>query len=172
LSFPVYSAILCESWFLLWVKLQGTKMNSTAFCCNEENMHACSTVLSLIQVCALDPCICKKKFTDLAALSLLFSHIVWRWNGAEMLEKLRGKRLMFVGDSLNRGQWISMVCLLQSLIPVGKKSMSPNAPLTIFKAEVNIICNVYLFSGKSRSSSLLQFSLWWTLNLVIKTQVI
>lgn len=58
-----------------------------------------------------------------------------RWNGTEMWEKLRGKRLMFVGDSLNRGQWISMVCLLQSLIPAGKRSMSPNAPLTIFKAE-------------------------------------
>lgn len=43
---------------------------------------------------------------------------------------------MFVGDSLNRGQWISMVCLLQSVIPADKKSMSPNAPLTIFRAEV------------------------------------
>ncbi|KMZ71887.1 Protein trichome birefringence-like 35 [Zostera marina] len=57
-----------------------------------------------------------------------------RWNATEMLEKLRNKRLMFVGDSLNRGQWISMVCLLQSVIPNGKKSMSPNAELTIFKA--------------------------------------
>lgn len=54
-----------------------------------------------------------------------------------MLEKLRGKRLMFVGDSLNRGQWISMVCLLQSVIPADKKSMSPNAALTIFKMEVS-----------------------------------
>ncbi|PKU78220.1 protein trichome birefringence-like 35 [Dendrobium catenatum] len=58
-----------------------------------------------------------------------------RWNGREMLEKLRNKRLMFVGDSLNRGQWISMVCLLQSMVPTGQKSMSPNAHLTIFTAE-------------------------------------
>ncbi|OVA07840.1 PMR5 N-terminal domain [Macleaya cordata] len=58
-----------------------------------------------------------------------------RWNATEMWEKLRNKRLMFVGDSLNRGQWISMVCLLQSVIPVDKRSMSPNAPLTIFRAE-------------------------------------
>ncbi|AES86749.2 putative PMR5 domain, PC-Esterase [Medicago truncatula] len=58
-----------------------------------------------------------------------------RWNVKEMWEKLRGKRLMFVGDSLNRGQWISMVCLLQSEIPADKRSMSPNAHLTIFRAE-------------------------------------
>ncbi|XP_010423974.1 PREDICTED: protein trichome birefringence-like 35 [Camelina sativa] len=58
-----------------------------------------------------------------------------RWNVTEMWEKLRGKRLMFVGDSLNRGQWISMVCLLQSVIPRDKQSMSPNAHLTIFRAE-------------------------------------
>lgn len=58
-----------------------------------------------------------------------------RWNVTEMWEKLRGKKLMFVGDSLNRGQWISMVCLLQSVIPANKRSMSPNAQLTIFRAE-------------------------------------
>ncbi|XP_010490531.1 PREDICTED: protein trichome birefringence-like 35 [Camelina sativa] len=58
-----------------------------------------------------------------------------RWNVTDMWEKLRGKRLMFVGDSLNRGQWISMVCLLQSVIPRDKQSMSPNAHLTIFRAE-------------------------------------
>ncbi|KAK0601947.1 hypothetical protein LWI29_028951 [Acer saccharum] len=54
-----------------------------------------------------------------------------------MWEKLRGKRLMFVGDSLNRGQWISVVCLLQSLILENKRSMTPNAQLTDFRAEVN-----------------------------------
>ncbi|XP_076914054.1 protein trichome birefringence-like 35 [Bidens hawaiensis] len=58
-----------------------------------------------------------------------------RWNATEMWNKLRGKRLMFVGDSLNRGQWISMLCLLESAIPADKKSITPNAPLTIFRAE-------------------------------------
>ncbi|KAL8039053.1 hypothetical protein ABFX02_10G009900 [Erythranthe guttata] len=58
-----------------------------------------------------------------------------RWNSTEMWEKLRGKRLMFVGDSLNRGQWISMLCLLQSSVPPDKQSITPNSELTIFRAE-------------------------------------
>ncbi|CAN6469696.1 unnamed protein product [Victoria cruziana] len=58
-----------------------------------------------------------------------------RWNATAMWEKLRDKRLVFVGDSLNRGQWISMVCLLQSVIPEDQKYMTPNSHLTIFKAK-------------------------------------
>jgi hypothetical protein len=37
---------------------------------------------------------------------------VRRFDGRELLERLRGKRLVFVGDSLGRNQWESMLCLL------------------------------------------------------------
>ncbi|CAL1411435.1 unnamed protein product [Linum trigynum] len=50
----------------------------------------------------------------------------WRWqpkdcnlprfDGKLMLEKLRNKRLVFVGDSLGRNQWESMLCLLSSVV--------------------------------------------------------
>ncbi|XP_019188121.1 PREDICTED: protein trichome birefringence-like 35 [Ipomoea nil] len=58
-----------------------------------------------------------------------------RWNATEVWEKLRGKRLMFVGDSLNRNQWMSMVCMLQSVIPSDKRYMSPQQHLSIFRTE-------------------------------------
>ncbi|XP_009783417.1 protein trichome birefringence-like 4 [Nicotiana tabacum] len=39
-----------------------------------------------------------------------------RLNAKEMLELLRGKRLVYVGDSLNRNMWESMVCLLRNSV--------------------------------------------------------
>ncbi|KAF9591934.1 hypothetical protein IFM89_010292 [Coptis chinensis] len=57
-----------------------------------------------------------------------------RFNATALLEMLRGKRLVFVGDSLNRGQWVSMVCLVESVIPPALKSMHNNGSLITFKA--------------------------------------
>ncbi|CAO2832900.1 unnamed protein product [Amaranthus hypochondriacus] len=39
-----------------------------------------------------------------------------RLNGTHMLELLRGKRLVFVGDSLNRNMWESLVCVLRNSV--------------------------------------------------------
>lgn len=38
-----------------------------------------------------------------------------------MLEMLRGKRLVFVGDSLNRNMWESLVCILRNSVKDKKK---------------------------------------------------
>ncbi|XP_072954791.1 xylan O-acetyltransferase 1-like [Typha angustifolia] len=69
----------------------------------------------------------------------------WRWQPNDcslpkfdarlFLERLRGKRFMFVGDSLNRNQWESMVCLVQSALSPGKTRKSWQGSLTIFHAE-------------------------------------
>ncbi|CAO2040506.1 unnamed protein product [Urochloa humidicola] len=39
-----------------------------------------------------------------------------RLNPAVMLERLRGKRLVFVGDSLNRNMWESLICILRNSV--------------------------------------------------------
>ncbi|XP_062232528.1 probable xylan O-acetyltransferase 9 [Phragmites australis] len=72
---------------------------------------------------------------------------LWRWqphdctlpafDANRMLETLRNKRMLFVGDSLNRGQFTSMVCLLQSAIPDAAArsfDMSPDQQHTVFTA--------------------------------------
>ncbi|WVZ79109.1 hypothetical protein U9M48_026727 [Paspalum notatum var. saurae] len=51
----------------------------------------------------------------------------WRWaprrcslprfNATDFLERLRGKRLMLVGDSMNRNQFESMLCILREALP-------------------------------------------------------
>ncbi|PKI43138.1 hypothetical protein CRG98_036444 [Punica granatum] len=39
-----------------------------------------------------------------------------RLNGKKMLKMLTGKRLVFVGDSLNRNMWESLVCILRNSV--------------------------------------------------------
>ncbi|WOL00284.1 protein trichome birefringence-like 6 [Canna indica] len=53
-------------------------------------------------------------------------YMKWRWqpngcsiprfNPVKMLELIRGKRLVFVGDSINRNQWESMLCMLRTAL--------------------------------------------------------
>lgn len=43
--------------------------------------------------------------------------VVGRFDATDMLERLRGKRVIIVGDSLNRNQWESLACLLYSALP-------------------------------------------------------
>ncbi|KAL1217844.1 Protein trichome birefringence-like 30 [Cardamine amara subsp. amara] len=69
----------------------------------------------------------------------------WRWqprdcslprfDGKLLLEKLRGKKLMFIGDSIHYNQWQSMVCMVQSIIPSGEKTINHTAQMSIFNIE-------------------------------------
>ncbi|URE36176.1 hypothetical protein MUK42_16581 [Musa troglodytarum] len=44
-----------------------------------------------------------------------------RLNATDMLERLRGKRLVYVGDSLNRNMWESLVCTLRNAVKDKRK---------------------------------------------------
>lgn len=46
--------------------------------------------------------------------------MVGRFDATDMLERLRGKRVIIVGDSLNRNQWESLACLLYSALPTSQ----------------------------------------------------
>ncbi|CAD6236097.1 unnamed protein product [Miscanthus lutarioriparius] len=78
----------------------------------------------------------------------------WRWQPKDcsmprfdaklFMERLRGKRFMFVGDSLNRNQWESMVCLVQSAVSPGKKYVSWEGQRVVFHAwEFNATVEFY-----------------------------
>ncbi|KAG8377070.1 hypothetical protein BUALT_Bualt09G0130000 [Buddleja alternifolia] len=76
----------------------------------------------------------------------------WRWqphhcdiprfNGTALLEKLRGKKLVYVGDSLNRNQWKSMLCLIDSYLPPSSTK------------QVNLTGNLYSFHSSEYNATI------------------
>lgn len=50
--------------------------------------------------------------------------------------------MMFVGDSLQRNQWQSFVCLVDSVIPENQKSMKRGRVHSVFRVKV---CPVTIF---------------------------
>ncbi|CAI9091357.1 OLC1v1026366C1 [Oldenlandia corymbosa var. corymbosa] len=68
----------------------------------------------------------------------------WRWkpdgctiprfDALEFLGRMRRKRIMLVGDSIMRNQWESLVCLVQSVIPAARKTVTYHGPTMAFQA--------------------------------------
>ncbi|XP_050215694.1 protein PMR5-like [Mercurialis annua] len=57
-----------------------------------------------------------------------------RFNGVEFLMKMRGKTVMFVGDSLSRNQWESLLCLILAALPSSASTqISRGDPFSTFK---------------------------------------
>ncbi|KAL9676648.1 hypothetical protein QQ045_004864 [Rhodiola kirilowii] len=73
------------------------------------------------------------------------SYQFWRWqpdgcdlpsfNATLLLESIQGKRMLFAGDSLNRGQFFSMVCLVQSIVPKTESSLEQHDNFFTFQAK-------------------------------------
>ncbi|KAL8224722.1 hypothetical protein R6Q57_017279 [Mikania cordata] len=85
-----------------------------------------------------------------------FEYQFWKWqphgcdlpsrfNGTALLEKLRDKRVVFVGDSLGKNHWISLLCLLDSwILEPSHKVAEWHGSLITFKAsEYNVSIDFY-----------------------------
>lgn len=61
-----------------------------------------------------------------------------RFNGVDLLRKLKGKQLMFVGDSLSLNQWQSLTCMLHVVVPKAKYTSKTVQGLSTFKFPVRL----------------------------------
>lgn len=53
-----------------------------------------------------------------------------RFDGKNLLRRLRGKRVMYVGDSVSNNHWTSMVCLLHAAVPQSNITLSTADPIS------------------------------------------
>ncbi|KAL6529497.1 Protein trichome birefringence-like 43 [Orobanche gracilis] len=82
--------------------------------------------------------------------------ILPRFNGVELLRKLKGKRLMFVGDSLSLNQWQSLICMLHVALPQANYTLDSLAGLSTFtfpehNATIMFLRNAFLVDIRSNA---------------------
>ncbi|CAL9751125.1 unnamed protein product [Musa acuminata subsp. burmannicoides] len=58
-----------------------------------------------------------------------------RFNGQDMLGRLKGKKIMFVGDSISLNQWESLGCMLRAAVPNAKTTYTRKTPLSTITFE-------------------------------------
>nr|DAD24811.1 TPA_asm: hypothetical protein HUJ06_026275 [Nelumbo nucifera] len=70
-----------------------------------------------------------------------------RFNGLDFLRRWKGKKIMFVGDSLSVNQWQSLTCLLHSSVPNAKYTLTRNEPLSSVTFVVSYWVSPFPFSS-------------------------
>ncbi|GMG98352.1 hypothetical protein Nepgr_000192 [Nepenthes gracilis] len=53
-----------------------------------------------------------------------------RFSGLDFLTKMKGKTVMFVGDSLGRNQWESLICMISAAVPQSPTQIMRKDPLS------------------------------------------
>jgi len=74
--------------------------------------------------------------------------VVNRFDGVNFLERYRGEKIMFVGDSISNNMWQSLTCLLHIAVPQSSYALSkPTKHLSVFSIPVVFFISV-LVKGK------------------------
>ncbi|XP_058087520.1 protein trichome birefringence-like 9 [Magnolia sinica] len=84
-------------------------------------------------------------------------YLNWRWqpdnydlprfNASELLERSRNRRIVFVGDSIGRNQWESLVCMLAQAVSNKSSIYEENRnPITKHKGYLSIRFDTYNFT--------------------------
>ncbi|KAI0491698.1 hypothetical protein KFK09_025958 [Dendrobium nobile] len=66
-----------------------------------------------------------------------------RFDGKDFLTRWRGKKIMFVGDSISSNQWQSLLCLLHAAVPGSKISTNKKDPLSTVTFEEYTVSVMY-----------------------------
>ncbi|XP_073287248.1 protein trichome birefringence-like 42 [Primulina huaijiensis] len=82
-----------------------------------------------------------------------------RFDGKVFLEKMRGKKIMFVGDSLSANQWQSLGCMLHSAIPnsnftLDSRGLITTLSFTEYGVSIMFMKNGFLVSLVNRTLKL------------------
>ncbi|KAL6202009.1 hypothetical protein ACLB2K_025720 [Fragaria x ananassa] len=70
-----------------------------------------------------------------------------RFDGLDFMERYRGKKIMFVGDSLSNNMWQSLTCMLHVAAPNSKYTLTQAGSLSTFYLEEYALSVVFLKNG-------------------------
>ncbi|MBA0822400.1 hypothetical protein Goarm_019205 [Gossypium armourianum] len=141
LPLSVITVIVCAFAFLALLYTQSLTFLSSNYILKSKSCARRGAVVEANTSCPyLD-----RQFSCVKNGRLDFDYHHWEWqpedcdlprfNPELALQKLRGKRLLFAGDSLQRNQWESFVCMVEWTIPPEKKSMKRGKVHSVFKAK-------------------------------------
>ncbi|VAH62143.1 unnamed protein product [Triticum turgidum subsp. durum] len=73
-----------------------------------------------------------------------------RFDGRDLLSRWKGKKVLFVGDSISLNQWESLVCMLHAAAPASRTSYSRGNPVSTVTFQVRAVpCMFQLRFGVS-----------------------
>ncbi|ESQ27248.1 hypothetical protein EUTSA_v10019641mg, partial [Eutrema salsugineum] len=70
-----------------------------------------------------------------------------RFDGRDFLTRFKGKKILFVGDSLSNSMWVSLSCMLHAAVPNANYTFNPDKLLSTFTIPEYGISVNYLKNG-------------------------